>query len=136
MPDCFMPPKGAASEDIRPVLMPIMPYSNASATRQTRLRFEAWKGGEPVNRVVCLTDNLIRIVEADDRRQRPESLLLRNRHDAGDLGEGCGLKTFGPASNYPTLSNGICDVGLDLGQSMHVDEWSDVHSRSEAVANR
>ncbi|WP_348632836.1 hypothetical protein [Mesorhizobium sp. M4A.F.Ca.ET.020.02.1.1] len=120
-----------------------MPYSNASATRQTRLRFEAWKGGEPVNRVVCLTDNLIRIVEADDRRQRPESLLLRNRHDAGDLGEDCGFEkgailadTFGPASNYPTLGNGICDVGLDLGQSMHVDEWSDVHSRSEAVANR
>ena len=40
-PDCFMPPKGAASDDMRPVLMPTMPYSRASATRQTRLRLDA-----------------------------------------------------------------------------------------------
>jgi hypothetical protein len=37
MPDSFMPPNGATSVEIRPVLMPTMPYSSASDTRQTRL---------------------------------------------------------------------------------------------------
>ena len=31
-----MPPKGATSVEMRPVLMPTMPYSSASDTRQTR----------------------------------------------------------------------------------------------------
>ncbi len=37
----FIPPNGAASEDIRQVLIPTMPYPKASATRQTRFRLEA-----------------------------------------------------------------------------------------------
>src|SRR5690606_39733702 len=37
-PEDFMPPKGATSVEIRPVLIPTMPYSSASATRTTRLR--------------------------------------------------------------------------------------------------
>ena len=36
MPDCLMPPNGATSFEIRPVLMPTMPYSSASPTRQQR----------------------------------------------------------------------------------------------------
>ena len=36
MPDSFMPPNGATSVEMKPVLMPTMPYSSASATRQTR----------------------------------------------------------------------------------------------------
>jgi len=36
-PDSFTPPKGATSVEMIPVLMPTMPYSRASATRQTRL---------------------------------------------------------------------------------------------------
>src|SRR5262249_52940611 len=36
VPDSFMPPKGATSVEIIPVLMPTMPYSTCSATRQTR----------------------------------------------------------------------------------------------------
>lgn len=36
IPDCLMPPKGAASLEMTMVLMPIMPHSSASATRQTR----------------------------------------------------------------------------------------------------
>ncbi len=36
MPDCFMPPKGAISLAIMPVLTPTMPASSASATRQMR----------------------------------------------------------------------------------------------------
>ncbi len=35
-PECLMPPNGATSEDIDPVLMPTMPYSRASPTRHTR----------------------------------------------------------------------------------------------------
>lgn len=37
MPEAFMPPKGATSVEMRPVLMPTMPYSSAPPTRQTRL---------------------------------------------------------------------------------------------------
>jgi len=36
MPLSFMPPKGAISVEMRPSLMPTMPYSSASATRQMR----------------------------------------------------------------------------------------------------
>src|ERR1051325_8398291 len=41
MPDSFMPPKGATSVEMSPSLMPTMPYSSASATRQTRPRSRA-----------------------------------------------------------------------------------------------
>jgi hypothetical protein len=42
MPLSFMPPKGAISVEMMPSLMPTMPYSSASATRQMRpmSRFE------------------------------------------------------------------------------------------------
>lgn len=36
MPDSLTPPKGATSVEIIPSLMPTMPYSSASATRQIR----------------------------------------------------------------------------------------------------
>ena len=36
VPDSFMPPKGATSVEMMPVLMPMMPYSTCSATRYTR----------------------------------------------------------------------------------------------------
>src|SRR5438552_8137617 len=36
MPLSFMPPKGAISVEMMPSLMPTMPYSRASATRQMR----------------------------------------------------------------------------------------------------
>jgi hypothetical protein len=36
MPLSFIPPKGAISVEMRPSLMPTMPYSRASATRQMR----------------------------------------------------------------------------------------------------
>src|SRR5690606_2241682 len=35
-PDCFTPPNGATSLEIRPVLTPTIPYSSASATRKMR----------------------------------------------------------------------------------------------------
>jgi hypothetical protein len=35
-PDCFTPPNGAVSEEMRPVLMPTMPHSSFSDTRQIR----------------------------------------------------------------------------------------------------
>ena len=35
-PEDFMPPKGATSVEMIPVLMPTMPYSSASPTRHTR----------------------------------------------------------------------------------------------------
>src|SRR5205823_1637239 len=35
-PDCLTPPKGATSVVISPLLTPTIPYSSASATRQTR----------------------------------------------------------------------------------------------------
>src|SRR5262249_14895326 len=37
-PDSCTPPNGATSVEMMPVLMPTMPYSRASATRQTRDR--------------------------------------------------------------------------------------------------
>ena len=36
IPDSFIPPNGATAVEIRPVLMPTIPYSRASDTRQTR----------------------------------------------------------------------------------------------------
>src|SRR5438034_11658144 len=36
MPLSFIPPKGAISVEMMPSLMPTMPYSSASATRQMR----------------------------------------------------------------------------------------------------
>lgn len=36
-PEALMPPNGATSLEIKPVLIPTMPYSRASATRNTRL---------------------------------------------------------------------------------------------------
>ena len=36
MPDSFMPPNGATSVETTPVLMPRIPYSSASETRQMR----------------------------------------------------------------------------------------------------
>src|SRR5205814_4945814 len=36
MPDSLTPPNGATSVEITPVLMPRMPYSSASETRQMR----------------------------------------------------------------------------------------------------
>jgi hypothetical protein len=36
MPLSFMPPKGAISVEMMPSLIPTMPYSSASATRQMR----------------------------------------------------------------------------------------------------
>src|SRR5438046_10673531 len=36
IPDCLTPPKGATSVVIKPVFTPTIPYSSASATRQTR----------------------------------------------------------------------------------------------------
>src|SRR5437867_9113723 len=36
LPDSFTPPKGATSVEMMPVLMPTIPYSSASATRQMR----------------------------------------------------------------------------------------------------
>ena len=36
IPDSFIPPKGATSVEIRPVLTPTIPYSSASETRQMR----------------------------------------------------------------------------------------------------
>src|SRR6266508_588405 len=36
IPDSFIPPNGATSVEMKPVLMPTMPYSSASATRQIR----------------------------------------------------------------------------------------------------
>lgn len=35
-PDCLMPPKGANSVEIEPLLTPTMPYSKASLTRHCR----------------------------------------------------------------------------------------------------
>src|SRR5690606_13661843 len=40
-PKAFTPPKGATSLEMIPVLMPTMPYSSASATRNTRDRSRA-----------------------------------------------------------------------------------------------
>ncbi len=36
MPDSLTPPNGATSEEMKPVLMPWMPYSSASERRQMR----------------------------------------------------------------------------------------------------
>src|SRR5437762_3982914 len=36
MPDSLTPPNGATSVEMMPVLIPMMPYSSASATRQMR----------------------------------------------------------------------------------------------------
>jgi hypothetical protein len=40
-PDSFIPPNGASSLEIAPVLIPTIPYSSASATRHTWARSRA-----------------------------------------------------------------------------------------------
>jgi hypothetical protein len=42
IPLSFMPPKGAISVEMMPSLMPTMPYSRASATRQMRPMSRLW----------------------------------------------------------------------------------------------
>ena len=79
MPDSFMPPNGATSVEMMPVLMPTMPYSRPSATRQTRpmiagveVRREAELG------IVGHADRVLFGLEAEERRHRPERFLARD----------------------------------------------------------
>ena len=53
MPDSFIPPKGATSVEMNPVLIPTIPYSSASDTRQmrpfTEIPVDEWRQVMDVN---------------------------------------------------------------------------------------
>ena len=78
-PDSFTPPNGATSVEMMPSLMPTMPYSSASATRQMRLDIAAVEiGGETELGVVRHRDRLFLASEAEERRDRPECLFAED----------------------------------------------------------
>ncbi len=88
MPDYLIPPKGAASDDMRPVLMPTMPYSSASATRQTPFEVRGVEiGGKAVDGIVGFSHDMIWIFEADEWRKRPERFFLSQPHRADHLSD-------------------------------------------------
>ena len=69
------------------VLTPTMPYSSASATRQTRADIPVEIGGEAELGVVGHPDDLLFALESEDRRQRAKGFFPRHHHFAGDIGD-------------------------------------------------
>ena len=122
-PDCLTPPNGAAGLETRPWLRPTMPVSSPSKTRNARLMsLRVDVGDEPVLGVVGGRDRGLLVVEARDRRDRPEDLLLEqarvDRH-AGEhrrLVEVARAVALGAAEHHAgALARRVLDELGDLG---------------------
>ena len=139
MPDSLTPPKGATSEEMKPVLMPTIPYSSASATRHVRsrsLRVEVRR--EAVGRVVRDRDRLRVGREAVDARDRAERLLAAHRHVHRHAREHRRLEELAldPAAaedELGALRERVGDVPLDLRDGRLVDQRPDLRALGEAV---
>ena len=107
-----------------PVLMPTMPYSSASATRQTRpMSRRVEIRGEAELGVVGQRDRLVLGLEAEQRRDRAEGLLARDHHRRsctsvriGRLEEACRRARGACRRPRPCapLATRVGDVLLDL----------------------
>ncbi len=123
------------------MLIPTIPYSSASATRQVRpevLRVEV--GREAVGRVVRNRDRLGIGREPVDPRHRAERLLATHRHVHRDFGEHRGLEELAVDSpsadeKLGALGERVGDVPLDLRHGRLVDQRPDLGSLREAVGN-
>src|SRR5271165_2227208 len=88
MPLSFMPPKGAISVEMMPSLMPTMPYSRASATRQIAANVAAVEiGGETELGVVGHLDRLGVCLEAVERGDRAEGFFPGDDHVGCHIGQ-------------------------------------------------
>ena len=124
MPDSFTPPNGATSVEMMPVLMPTMPYSSASATRQTRRDVAAVEiRGEAELGVVGERDRLLGLGrESEQRRDRAERFLARDQPSpASRPSASVGSKNrppracrLPPTSDARALRHGVRDVALDF----------------------
>ena len=128
--DSFMPPNGATSVEMMPSLMPTMPYSSASATRQIAADVAAVEiGGEAELGVVGHADRLLLGLEAEQRRHRAEGLLARHHHVGRDVGQHRRLEeaaaervTLAAGDDLGALRQRVGDVLLDLLDRLHVDQ--------------
>src|SRR5271169_2030096 len=118
MPLSFMPPNGAISVEMMPSLMPTMPYSSASATRQMR---PMSIGGETELGVVGHLDCVRFGFEAIERRDRPEGLLLGDDHVGRHIGQDRRLEeaaalggALAAGDHFGPLPYRVGDVRLDL----------------------
>src|SRR3954469_3385732 len=98
--------------------------------------------GEPVFRVVRHPHRLGLVLEAEQRRERPEGLLARDRHlgrRAGDdrrLEEGVAERmAVAAGDDLAALLDRVGDVLLDLGDRLVVDQRALLHAVLEAVAD-
>ncbi len=138
MPDSLTPPNGATSVEMTPVLMPTMPYSSASETRQIAADVAAVEvGGEAVRRVVRQPDRLVLGREPRDAGDRAERLLARHRRrrrHAGDhrrrVEEPTEVLAAGQQLAAPLERVG--DVALDLVDRLLLDQRADARVRLEA----
>src|SRR5580704_8934412 len=103
VPDSFIPPNGATSVEISPVLSPTMPYSSASATRQERARSRVEVRSEPELGVIGHAHGVRLALEAKQRGDRAEGLLARHQHLGGHAREDCRLEE-GAAEGVPLAS--------------------------------
>ena len=88
MPDSFMPPNGATSVEMMPVLMPTMPSSSCSADAPDPADVAGVEiGGQAELGVVGQADAVLLGLEAEQRRHRAEGLLPRHLHLRRDVGE-------------------------------------------------
>ncbi len=143
MPDSFMPPNGATSVEIMPVLMPTMPYSSASATRQMRLHVAAVEiGGEAEFGVVGDADRVVVAREAEQRRHRAEGFLARAFHlgrRAGEHGRleerAAQLMALAAEHDARALGHGVGDMVLHFVERGLVDQRALRHAGGESVAD-
>src|SRR5581483_4047838 len=81
LPVSFVPPNGrCTSAPVVPALMYVIPATRSRVAREDR-------GREPVADAVRDPDRLVEVAHLDQRRRRPEDLLLRDPHLRIDVAE-------------------------------------------------
>ena len=143
MPDSLTPPNGATSVEITPVLIPRIPYSSASETRQIAGHVAAVEvARQAVGRVVGLADRLLLGGEAADPGHGAERLLVAIAIVVGDAGEHRRREELPAALVRPPAEQQlgaalerVGDVALDLLERRRVDQRADVDALGEAVGD-
>ena len=142
----LMPPNGAAAAVGLMSLMPTMPNCRASLIRVALgdvRRVEV--GSQAVGGVVGRRDDLVLVVEGDDRGDRPEGLLAVDLHVAGDAGQhgrceeaaarrGRLGQAAAAGQDHGALGRGVADLALHLVHGLVVDQRADVDAVGEAAA--
>ena len=141
MPDSLTPPNGAISVEMKPVLMPTIPYSSAFGDAPDAAEVAAVEvRGEPVRRVVRLRDRLGLGREARDAGDRPERLLGRHRGVARDAGDHRRpveepAEALAAGQELAAALERVGDVALDLLDRLLLDQRADLGRRIEARAD-